>query len=434
VSFLLAATSCDDLYAWPLLAITIALAGATSLLSVLWLALSAIALILLLTFVVRPLFIFMAKKTKHYETPPQIVQLIILITLFLISWCGEIIGLTALVAAFAVGMLVPRSPGNIAAYLTTRIEDIVTMVFLPIFFTISGLRTQIGLLDTIELWGLALLAIVLSMFGKTFGITISCRFIAKFKWRESLMCGILMSTKGLVALVTLNIGLQAGLITPLFFALMIVMVLVCTVLPCPLVELVFFINNRCSKKKRRKLKEKKEVSTTPSASLVQKPLQIMVAVGARLTAPLLISIASAFYSPQGQTKLYLLRLIESSDRPSEYIGNLAKKLRKRDEVIKASLFQAKLCGSEFDVLAFMSSSVSDDIVKTARKKEVDLLIIGCHHSYGCRLSADSTHDRQILHSCFKQKFERRCEFACRRRSYMRCCCRGGETSRNNSET
>jgi Kef-type K+ transport system membrane component KefB len=146
--FLLAATSCDDLYAWPLLAITIALAGATSLLSVLWLALSAIALILLLTFVVRPLFIFMAKKTKHYETPPQIVQLIILITLFLISWCGEIIGLTALVAAFAVGMLVPRSPGNIAAYLTTRIEDIVTMVFLPIFFTISGLRTQIGLLDT----------------------------------------------------------------------------------------------------------------------------------------------------------------------------------------------------------------------------------------------------------------------------------------------
>jgi Kef-type K+ transport system membrane component KefB len=74
-------------------------------LAVLWLILSAAALVLLLIFVVRPLFIFLAKKTKHYETPPQFVQLIILITLFLISWCGEIIGLTALIAAFAVGML-----------------------------------------------------------------------------------------------------------------------------------------------------------------------------------------------------------------------------------------------------------------------------------------------------------------------------------------
>jgi Kef-type K+ transport system membrane component KefB len=128
--FLLTATSSDDLYAWPLLAVAIALsgkiqhslylspffsllfvlltqccAGASSFLTVLWLVLSAAALVLLLIFVVRPLFIFLAKKTKHYETPPQFVQLIILITLFLISWCGEIIGLTALIAAFAVGML-----------------------------------------------------------------------------------------------------------------------------------------------------------------------------------------------------------------------------------------------------------------------------------------------------------------------------------------
>jgi Kef-type K+ transport system membrane component KefB len=64
----------------------------------------------------------------------------------LVAWMSEIVGITSLIGAFSVGLIVPRG-GTLVDELANKIEDLITVIFLPIFFTVSGLRTQFGLVD-----------------------------------------------------------------------------------------------------------------------------------------------------------------------------------------------------------------------------------------------------------------------------------------------
>lgn len=132
---------------------------------------------------------------------------------------------------------------------------------MPLYFTLSGLKTQFALLDNGKilkislissniyilgtLWGYTILIIFVTLISKIVGCSIPTRFMGKFSWTESLIFGVLMNTKGLVALISLNLGLDSGLISQKFFAMLIIMVLVNTMIPCPTVALIY----RISKKK-----------------------------------------------------------------------------------------------------------------------------------------------------------------------------------------
>ncbi len=149
---------------------------------------------------------------------------------------------------------------NLQAQITERIEDLITVIFLPIYFTISGLKTQFGLIDSGILWAEVILLVFVAFISKALGMApttiIAChvidpfnflggalpaRYIAKFTWTEASIYGVLMSTKGLVALVSLNLGLAANIITSRFFAMLIMMVLLNTMIPGPLLALIYRI-------------------------------------------------------------------------------------------------------------------------------------------------------------------------------------------------
>lgn len=108
----------------------------------------------------------------------------------------------------------------------SKLKDIVVVVFLPLYFTVSGLRTNIGLLNDASAWGVALLMIVVEFFGKLAGTGLSARFVAKMSVKDSIVVGICLQTKGLVALVVFNLGVDYGVITPKFFSTGVLMVLV----------------------------------------------------------------------------------------------------------------------------------------------------------------------------------------------------------------
>ena len=93
-----------------------------------------------------------------------------------------------------------------------RIEDLILIVFLPLYFTYSGLQADISKLRTGLDWAIVLIIFVLACIGKIFSITIVCK-ILKCTWRESISVGILMNTRGLVGLIVLNVGLQVGILT-----------------------------------------------------------------------------------------------------------------------------------------------------------------------------------------------------------------------------
>jgi Kef-type K+ transport system membrane component KefB len=110
-----------------------------------------------------------------------------------------------------------------------------TILFLPLFFVSSGLRTQIGLISAPALWLICLLVLAIACVGKLVGSTLSVRWMGE-SWREAISLGVLMNTRGLVELIVLNIGLDLGVLSPSLFAMLVIMALVTTMMASPLLS------------------------------------------------------------------------------------------------------------------------------------------------------------------------------------------------------
>jgi Kef-type K+ transport system membrane component KefB len=111
----------------------------------------------------------------------------------------------------------------------------VSVLFLPVFFAYTGLRTQLGLIDGAANWLLCGLIILLACAGKFGGSVLASRLVG-LGWRDSTALGVLMNTRGLVELIVLNIGLDLKIISPELFAMLLLMALVTTFMTSPLLE------------------------------------------------------------------------------------------------------------------------------------------------------------------------------------------------------
>lgn len=103
--------------------------------------------------------------------------------------------------AFLAGLICPHE-GGFAIKLTEKIEDLISVLFLPLYFALSGLSTDLGLLDDGMTWAYVFGVIAIAFSGKIIGGTLAAR-LSKLEWRESFTIGVLMSCKGLVELIVL---------------------------------------------------------------------------------------------------------------------------------------------------------------------------------------------------------------------------------------
>ena len=133
--------------------------------------------------------------------------------------------------------------------MTEKVEDVAVVLFLPLFFVFTGLRTEIGLLNTPHLWGVCALFIVMSIAGKLLGATLSARAVGE-SWKDSLSIGVLMNTRGLMELIVLNIGYEMGIIPGSLFVIFVIMALFTTFMATPLLSLIEKLFARESRAKR----------------------------------------------------------------------------------------------------------------------------------------------------------------------------------------
>lgn len=148
------------------------------------------------------------------------------------AWLTDVIGVHPIFGAFFVGLIIPHE-GGFAVALVEKIEDLVSALFLPIYFTLSGINTNLASLNTGTVWGY-LVGVTVVAFTSKF---LSCATAARachLNVRESLAVGTLMSCKGLVELIVLNVGLNAGILDTRTFSMFVVMALVSTVATTPL--------------------------------------------------------------------------------------------------------------------------------------------------------------------------------------------------------
>ena len=228
----------NDVVGWILLALCVALVNSGVGLTALWILLVAVGYILFLVFLVKPVMIWFLRRTGSLANGPTqtVVALTILLVLTSAFFTG-IIGIHPIFGAFIIGLLLPHE-GGFAIKLTEKIEDLVSVLFLPLYFALSGLSTNLGLLNNGLTWGYVAGVCAVAFIGKIAGGTLAARFNG-LVWRESFTIGALMSCKGLVELIVLNIGLQAKILSTRTFTIFVVMALITTFATTPLVAWLY---------------------------------------------------------------------------------------------------------------------------------------------------------------------------------------------------
>ncbi|KUI05280.1 potassium transporter [Mycolicibacterium acapulense] len=175
-------------------------------------------------------------KSEEQRTIPGWVLSTVLIVLMSGAWLTDTIGIHAIFGAFIIGVAMPS--GLFARRLTETIEPLTTRLLLPLFFVYSGLNTEIGLVNTPGLWALTLGVLIVAIAGKGVACAAAAR-LSKVPLRESIALGSLMNARGLIELILLNIGLEAGIITPTLFTILVLVAIVTTLMAAPIFEFVY---------------------------------------------------------------------------------------------------------------------------------------------------------------------------------------------------
>ena len=232
----LTCAAADDATAWYLLAIVIAISTSTNLLMSVLMFIPILLYIAFMILVIKPFLKKIGYKVNNRDLDMRITT-IVLVVLLASSLITEVLGIHALFGAFLAGVMMPSSKDSeLKERIAPRLEYVSLLVLLPLFFALTGLRTQINLLEP-QHWIICLVIIAVAVVGKFVGSTVASKLMGG-SWRDSLAIGALMNTRGLMELIVLNIGYELGILSPLLFTMFVIMALVTTFMTGPSLHLI----------------------------------------------------------------------------------------------------------------------------------------------------------------------------------------------------
>jgi Kef-type K+ transport system membrane component KefB len=226
----------NDVVGWLLLALALALVGEAGGPSSLPIRLLGLAVYLFLMLgVIRPLAARLVKRRHNPELSVTVLGLVVAAVL-LSAAATDKIGIHPLFGAFLAGVCFPRIEHWQIA-IRERLDMLVSVLLLPLFFALTGMRTRFDLLNDSAMWIWAGIVLVAAVFGKMGGAAIAARWTGQ-SWRDAIALGALLNTRGLVELIVLNIAYNVGAFTPTLFTMMVVMALVTTMCTAPVLNLL----------------------------------------------------------------------------------------------------------------------------------------------------------------------------------------------------
>jgi Kef-type K+ transport system membrane component KefB len=184
-------------------------------------------------FVVRPILLRIVRAREH-RTHTQGTFAMVCVALLVSALTTEAIGIHALFGAFFLGAVLPHD-SSLAQDVQRKLQDVVVVLLLPVFFAITGMRTEIGLVSGLAAWLACGVIILVASIGKFGGAAAAAR-LAGFPWREALGLGVLMNTRGLMQLIVLSVGLDLGVLSPALFAMFILMAIATTLMTAPVLH------------------------------------------------------------------------------------------------------------------------------------------------------------------------------------------------------
>ena len=233
----------DDVTAWSILALVVAVAKAKSLASAVFSIGLVVLFVLLMLFWIKPrLPRWIGRAAHDGGTPGKGVTASVLIFLFASALATDVMGIHALFGSFLAGVVMPAR-GEFREFLKLRLENFSSVFLLPLFFAFTGLRTQIGLLNDTSGWLICLGLILIATLGKLGGAMVTAR-LNGVNWIDSFALGALMNTRGLVELIALNIGYDLGILSPRIFTMLVIMALVTTCMTGPFLSFSDYLRAR----------------------------------------------------------------------------------------------------------------------------------------------------------------------------------------------
>ncbi|GAB1416457.1 cation:proton antiporter [Paludibacter sp.] len=226
----------NDVTAWCILAAVIAITKTGSIISSLYTIGLSIVYVLFMLYVIKPFMKRIGNIYSNTEVLNKGFVAFLFLFLTLSSFTTQLIGIHALFGAFLAGVIMPEIP-KFRKMIIDKIEDVALTLLLPLFFVYTGLRTEIGLLNTPYLWSITAILILVAVVGKFIGAGFSAKIMGE-NWRDSLSVGVLMNTRGLMEIVVLNIGYEMGILPKPIFAMLVIMALVTTFMTTPLLSLI----------------------------------------------------------------------------------------------------------------------------------------------------------------------------------------------------
>ncbi|XP_039059440.1 cation/H(+) antiporter 20-like [Hibiscus syriacus] len=314
----MAAAAFNDMVAWILLALAVALAGdgpgehKSPLISV-WVLLSGVAFVTFMMIVIRPAMKWVARRCSTERDVVDEAYICLTLTGVMISgFITDLIGIHSIFGAFIFGLTIPKE-GEFAERLIERIEDFVSGLLLPLYFASSGLKTNVAQISGGRAWGLVVLVITTACAGKIIG-TFTVALMLGMAVRESLALGFLMNTKGLVELIVLNIGKEKKVLNDEVFAILVLMALFTTFITTPSVMAVYKPARRSSAITHRKLRD----LTNPNGT--KDELRILACLYGLDNVPSIITlIESTRSTKKSQLNLFIMHLVELTERSSSII-------------------------------------------------------------------------------------------------------------------
>ncbi|KAH0645898.1 hypothetical protein KY284_033782 [Solanum tuberosum] len=376
----MSASLINDMLAWIVLAFAIAFTENKDMsLATLWVILSSIAFICVCFFVIRPLIGRRISQTPEGESISEFNICLILTGVMISGFITDVIGTHSVFGAFVFGLIIPSGPLGLT--LIERLEDFVSGLLLPLFFAISGLKTEISAIDSAATWGVLCVVIILACAGKVIGVVIVTLYY-KMPFHEGLSLGLLMNAKGLVEMIVLNVGKDQKVLDEKSFAIMVIVAIGMTAVITPIVTIVYKPSRNFTPYKRRTVQKTK----------LDREFRVLVSIHTPKAVPTIISLLEASCpTKKSPICIYVLHLVELTGRASGMliVHNMRKIGRpamnrtqaQSDHIINAFENFEKSAGCVYvQPLTAISpySTMHEDICVLAEEKRVALIIIPFH--------------------------------------------------------
>ncbi len=365
----LCAAAVDDAIAWILLASVVGLTRNGSASTAIPVFLMAAVFVLFMFFVGTRLLGLLAKRYDAIGHLTVDMVAIVLAGVLLSAFATQRIGIHSIFGAFLFGAIMPKRSG-MTRELTDKVEDFTVIVLLPIFFAVTGLRTNLLSLNSPSLIGWLVLIVLIATIGKFVGCGLAARLTGSTP-RDSIVLGALMNTRGLTELVILTIGLSLNVLSDRTFAMMVIMALVTTIMAAPIV-------NRLTSREeqiRDLVGEAPDPATIPAA-------RVLVAIGNPANAPSLVDAAIHLTGGKRPAELLLVRLIPTPRAPEFRTGLLEaeSQVEAAVESMRPLVEQAAAHGVVARPISFLSDDVSPDLARIARDQHCDTMLLGWHRA------------------------------------------------------